>query len=117
MQEEFDMTSIRFDAPQHINPTEVETWAPGTLFVIGEPQRIRSGDYVYVCHRGVCLFRAPWQKNEPRDSRVNTEGDDQGPGWVMIVGDREPPQTDQQRLPPPRSPGPGFRYIGDWEHG
>ena len=107
------MTSVRFDAPKHLSRAEVESW--DELFVNGQPRRIWHGDYVYVCHRGECLFRAPFQGKEERNCRVNTEGDNQGPGWVMRVGEHEPPQTAQQRNPPPRSRGPGFRYIDDWE--
>jgi hypothetical protein len=85
------MTSIVFTAPRDLNPGEVMEWAPGQLYVNGQPHHLFGGDFVYVCHRNQILFRAQVDNIARKEERIATEGHDKGPGWVVEVADPELP--------------------------
>jgi hypothetical protein len=100
------MTSIVFTAPKHLTNGKVMNWAPGALYVHGQPHLLGDSDFVYVCHRNRILFRAQVEHICYRNERITTEGDDKGPGWVVEVADRH--------LPPKNvtyNSSHGFRYL------
>lgn len=56
------MASILWTAPKTEMVSEVLNWAPGKLWVAGRPQRLFPGQWVYVSHRGIVLYRARFEK-------------------------------------------------------
>jgi hypothetical protein len=100
------MASIVFNAPRHLQPNEVMTWAPGVLFVNNRPLHLGKGDYLYVCHRNQIIFRAEWQKTVWLEHKVTTESEDRGPGWALQVGD---PQLPPHQII--RRSHTGFSYL------
>ena len=75
------------------------------FYVRGRPKRLRKGDYIYLCHQGRILLRARWLETVRANSRPNLDGEEQGPGVVLICAASEPAPSSL------KFEGGRFRYL------
>jgi hypothetical protein len=86
------MASVVFTLPRHLELGDV--LKATKFYPKAKLRRLSNGDYVYVCYQNVIRYRAMFRVWKWSEKRPTMDGDDKGPGWVLLVGKHErPPRT------------------------